>query len=212
MAKKIILHLCADTGTDTKPYADDPDYEVRLIGSKIGVENYHPPQGVWGIIANPVCTHFSQVRRGKKGTKYPHTSSTTKGMELVTECLRIIEEAQPQWWVIENPATGKLQQCIGKPKAIYKPWQYGSPWGKKTALWGNFNMPEIIYKTWEEVPNKIPELWIRNGRQIPSLAYQHKSAYQFISEFHSLPTPINDMEFRSMCSQRFAQAFKKVNK
>jgi len=33
--KKIILHLCADTGSDTKPYQDDPDYEVILIGSKI---------------------------------------------------------------------------------------------------------------------------------------------------------------------------------
>ena len=31
--KKIILHLCADTGSDTYPYQNDPEYEVRLIGS-----------------------------------------------------------------------------------------------------------------------------------------------------------------------------------
>lgn len=209
--KPIILHLCADTGSDSKPYQDDPRYEVILVGKDIGVENYHPPKGVVGIIANPVCTHFSQVRRGKQGVKYPHISDHQKGMELVKECLRIIDEAQPKWWVIENPATGQLQRYLGKPQATYKPWQYGSPWGKKTALWGRFNMPPAIYKTWAEVPNKIPELWVRGNRQIPSLAYQHKSAYQFIPEFAELPFPASDMEFRSLCSQRFAKAFKEVN-
>lgn len=29
---KIILHLCADTGSDLKPYRD-AGYDVRLIGS-----------------------------------------------------------------------------------------------------------------------------------------------------------------------------------
>lgn len=212
MSKRVILHLCADTGSDTKPFQDDPDYEVILVGAAIGVENYHPLGPIYGIVANPVCTHFSQVRRGKPGKKYPHTSDHQKGMEMVKECLRIIDEAQPEWWVIENPATGQLQRYLGKPQATYKPWQYGSPWGKKTALWGEFNMPTIKYKTWAEVPNKIPELWVRSGRQIPSLAYQHKSAYQFIPEFAGLPAPTSDMEFRSLCSQKFAQAFYEANK
>lgn len=52
---KIILHLCADTGSDSKPYKD-AGYDVRLIGSDIGVENFNPPKNVYGIIANPVCT------------------------------------------------------------------------------------------------------------------------------------------------------------
>lgn len=33
--KKIILQLCADTGSDTKPYQDDLDYEVILVGKNI---------------------------------------------------------------------------------------------------------------------------------------------------------------------------------
>ena len=209
--KPIILQLCADTGSDTKPYQDDPNYEVILVGESIGVENYHPPKGVVGIIANPVCTHFSQVRRGKPGDNYMHTSDHQEGMKLVNECLRIIDEAMPMWWVIENPATGQLHKYLGKPQAVYKPWQFGSPWGKKTALWGKFNMPPILYKKWEDVPNKIPELWLRGERKIPSLAYQHKSAYKFIPEFATLPTPHSDMEFRSMCSQQFAKQFKEWN-
>lgn len=34
---KTILHLCADTGSDSKPYADN-GYNVILVGSKIGVD------------------------------------------------------------------------------------------------------------------------------------------------------------------------------
>lgn len=62
---KTILHLCADTGSDTKPYRD-AGYNVILVGSEIGVENYHPPKDVYGVIANPVCTEFFIARTGGK--------------------------------------------------------------------------------------------------------------------------------------------------
>lgn len=39
---KIILHLCAKEGSDSKPYRD-AGYDVRIIGEDIGVENYIPP-------------------------------------------------------------------------------------------------------------------------------------------------------------------------
>lgn len=103
--KRLILHLCADTGSDTKPYQDDPDYDVRLIGSSIGVENYHPPKNVYGIIANPVCTEFSIASGFHKKNDYE------KGMFLVRECQRIISECDPKFWVIENPATGVFVFC-----------------------------------------------------------------------------------------------------
>ena len=64
---RTILQLCADTGSDTWPYRSDPDYEVITVGQDIGVENYHPDRPIHGIIANPVCTHHSNVRRGKPG-------------------------------------------------------------------------------------------------------------------------------------------------
>lgn len=204
LGKKIILQLCADTGSDTKPYQMDPDYEVILVGSKIGVENYHPPKNVHGIIANPVCLEFSTARKGGKAR------NPEDGMFLVKECMRIIEEAKPNWWVIENPAKGVLKEYLGKPKFQYEPWWFGSPWTKKTALWGEFNVPERAYTDWSDVP-KLEGLYQRPGRGKPSLAFMHKSHYHKIPEFQTLPAPENDMEFRSMCSQKFAQAFKKVN-
>lgn len=202
--KKIILHLCADTGSDTKPYQDDPEYEVILVGSKIGVENYHPPKNVYGIIANPVCTEFSTARSNGKAR------NPDEGMKLVRECQRIISECNPVFWVIENPATGVLKNYYGKPSYQYEPWWYGSPWTKKTALWGRFNIPSRIYDKWEDVP-KLEKLYTRPGREKPSLAFMHKSHVKYIPEF-SCFNPESDMEFRSLCSQKFAKAFYEANK
>ena len=200
---KTILHLCADTGSDSKPWRD-AGYNVILVGKSIGVENYHPPKDVYGVIANPVCTEFSIAPGFHKERDYE------KGMFLVRECQRIIKECNPEFWVIENPATGRLKDYLGEPVMTYEPWHYGSPWTKKTALWGVFNKPERIYHKWEDVP-KIPELYIRPGRPKPSLAFLHKSAVKHIPEFKCF-NPDSDMEFRSLCSQKFAEEFYKVNK
>lgn len=42
VSPKIILHLCATEGSDSKPY-QEAGYDVRIIGEEIGVENYSPP-------------------------------------------------------------------------------------------------------------------------------------------------------------------------
>lgn len=210
--KRIILQLCADTGSDTWPYRSDRKYVVVTIGADIGVENLIVDIPVWGIIANPVCTEFSPVRRGKPGQNYPHVSNHEEGLKLVRECQRIIEESNPKWWAIENPAMGALRNYLGKPDFTYQPWHFGSPWTKATALWGNFNKPNRVYQRWDDVPDKI-DLWTRPGRSKPSIVYLHKSAFQLIPEFrHSgLPAPDSDMELRSLCSQKFAAAFKEAN-
>lgn len=202
---KTILHLCADIGSDTKPYRDHADYNVILVGSKIGVENYNPPKNVYGIIANPVCTEFSVANNG-----YHKHGDYKKGMVLVNHCIRIIKECNPVFWVIENPATGRLKNFLGKPDFIYEPWEFGSPWTKKTALWGVFNKPEKIYNKWEDV-TKIPELYIRPTRKKPSMAQQHLSHKQYIKEFDCFDVK-DDMSLRSLCSQNFANAFFQKNR
>lgn len=206
---KTILHLCADTGSDTKPYRD-AGYNVILVGKDIGVENYIIPKDldIYGIIANPVCTEFSTARSNGKAR------NPEKGMEIMRECERIILVAlmtrKLKFWVIENPAKGVMKNYLGKPEYEYEPWWYGSPWTKRTALWGKFNIPKRIYDKWEDVP-KLEGLYQRPGRGKPSLAFMHKSHYHKIPEFQTLPVPDSDMEFRSLCSQKFAQAFFEAN-
>lgn len=199
--KKLILHLCADLGSDSRFYQLSDEYEVILIGKEIGVENYNPPENVYGIIANPVCTEFSTARGFHK------ENDLEKGMILVKHCQRIIEQSRPKFWVIENPFNGRLKDIIGSPKAIYQPWKFGSPWTKKTALWGDFVMPDVIYDKWEDCP-KNDMLYQRPGRGKPSLAFLHKSAANLIPEFSWAKDRIKtDADLRSMCSQGFAKAF-----
>ena len=95
---KIILHLCADIGSDSQPYKN-AGYDVKCIGKNIGVENYHPPKNVYGIIANPPCTEFSFARTNSKNPR-----DMQKGMDLVYHCLRIIWEAQ---YNLETPLAKK---------------------------------------------------------------------------------------------------------
>jgi len=205
---KIILHLCADIGSDSYFYQLDDDYRVIKIGQDIGVENFSVPDGVeiHGVIANPPCTEFSTAKC------FTHVGDIDKGMELVNHCMRIIKECKPKFWLLENPAKGRLKEHLGKYKHSYQPWQYGSPWTKLTGLWGEFNMPEKKYTKWEEVPNKI-DLWTRKGRKIPGLVYLHKSAVNLIPEFYwAKPFIKCDADIRSMCSQGFAKAFYEANK
>jgi len=133
-------------GSDSKPYKE-AGYDVRLVGSKIGVENYHPPDNVYGIIANPPCTMFSIARTNAKTPR-----NLRQGMILVKECLRIIWECQYnvsenqrksnlKFWMLENPATGFLKWFLGNPVFEYKQWEFGGELLKRTALWGMFNLP-----------------------------------------------------------------------
>lgn len=145
---KIILHLCAKEGSDSKVYRD-AGYDVRIIDEEIGVENYVPPPNVYGIIANPPCTMFSQARVTPKTPR-----DLPEGMRLVKECLRIIwacqyrtisdfQKVSPlKFWVIENPATGSLRWFLGNPRFTYCHSEYGEVFTKKTALWGLFNIPQ----------------------------------------------------------------------
>ena len=203
--KKTILHLCADIGSDSYPYQIDSEYEVIKIGKDIGVENYNPDRTIHGVIANPPCTEFSKARAD--GVARLGES----GMLLVNECLRIIKEANPKWWVIENPATGELKNQWRKYDYAYEPWQYGSPWTKRTGLWGNFVMPEKLFSKWEDVPKNY-ELYVRPGRPKPGFAFLHKSAIYNITEFEPFIAFVDsDNAFRSLCSQGFAKAFKEFN-
>jgi hypothetical protein len=143
---KTILHLCADIGSDSQPYKDN-GYNVICIGKDVGVENYHPPENIYGIIANPPCTMFSIARTNAKTPR-----DMKQGMFCVHHCLRIIWESQYfmkakhvphklKFWMIENPETSYLKHYLGKPAYTYCPSEFGANYTKKTALWGLFAPP-----------------------------------------------------------------------
>lgn len=134
---------------------------------------------------------------------------------MVRECMRVIDEAEQlgglKFWVIENPAKGRLKDFMVQPAYQYEPWWYGSPWTKRTSLWGRFNIPDRKYTKWEDVP-KLEGLYTRPGRSKPSLAFMHKNHKKFIPEFDVFESVDSDAEFRSLCSQKFAKAFFEANR
>lgn len=144
---KIILDLCGGTGSWSKYYQDN-GYDVRVITlPDYNVLTYEPPKNVYGILAAPPCTMFS-IARNDKTAKEPR--DLKGGMEIVNACLRVIHTCLYEnyragqglrFWALENPASGYLKRFLGKPAMIFEPYEYGDPYTKKTALWGEFNEP-----------------------------------------------------------------------
>ena len=132
------------------------------------------------------------------------------GMEIVTACLRIIDECKPKWWALENPR-GHLRDFLGKPTMTFQPWEYGDPWTKATDIWGTFNVPPKQYTNWDDVPNKLP-IYQRKGRGKPNFAFLHKSAWKDIPQLAWHHEPETDAEFRAMTPPGFAWAFYNANK
>ena len=165
-----------------------------------------PPYEVYGILAAPPCTEFSVLNCVAENRH----RDFDKGMEIVEACLNIIKSTKCQWWALENPR-GHLRHFLGKPKFTFQPWEYGDPWTKATDIWGNFNIPEKLYKKWEDVPNKLP-LYTRKGREKPNFAFLHKSAWKQIPQLSWHHQPETDAEFRAMTPPGFAWAFYEANK
>ena len=101
------------------------------------VRDYHPNYRPDVIVESPPCTEFSQLtilswKKGQRGPPEPE-----KGIALVKEGFRVIQEAQPTFWIVENVygSIKHISPILGKPRLLAKPW----------VLWGNF--PEFMFET-----------------------------------------------------------------
>src|SRR5580692_7054956 len=117
---KIILDLCGGTGSWGLPYAV-AGYDVRLVTlPENDVLTYQPPENVYGILAAPPCTMFSDARTRAKTPR-----DLQGGMKIVETCIRIIHSYQYntlhdqqkypplKFWALENPWYGRLKWFLG---------------------------------------------------------------------------------------------------
>lgn len=109
---------------------------------------------------------------------------------------------------MENPV-GHLQRHIGPPRFIFQPWEFGDPWTKRTAIWGEFTAPKPIHSSWDTV-EKNTKLYVRPGRKKPNMIWLHKSAKDSIPAFAPFSCA-SDADFRSLTPQGFAKSFFEVN-
>lgn len=199
---KIILDLCGGTGAWSRPYAE-AGYDVRNITlPDYDVLTYEPPDNVYGILAAPPCTIFSLAGnkyryQEKRDMKY--LDKLIPALQIVNACLRIIREAKPKWWALENPC-GTLVHYLGEPLIFFNPCDYGDPYTKKTALWGNCIPPLPLFIGADK--SVTPEfVTTKSGKRMSPM---HYNAFK-------LP-PKERAEKRSITPSGFAQAFFEANR
>lgn len=168
-----LLSLFDYTGNWAQPFADAGWdvvlWDIKHSGTqatdkKIGIdlmqanERFLDQLGpIDGILAAVPCTDFASSGARWFAAK-DADGRTAKSVALVKKTLEIIDYLNPAFWVIENPI-GRIHNLVpelGKPKMYFQPCDYGDPYTKRTALWGNFN--SNLIKTPVE-PTEGSKMW-----------------------------------------------------
>lgn len=213
--RKIILDLCGGTGSWAKPYKD-AGYDVRTITIPDNdVRTFKlPDEPIYGILAAPPCTMFSDARTNAKIPR-----DLRGGYEIVQACLDLIHEAQYrtrsdqqkypplQFWALENPWYGRLKWFLGRPVFVFSPFEFGDAYKKKTALWGYFNEPVKTHTDASEVlTSEQLEKHKTNSQQLPKFDYMKSK------DIHPESFGLLDRQARrSITPQGFAKAFYEAN-
>jgi len=136
--QKTIISLCDYSGAWSKPYREN-GYQVKQIDLAHGQDvrlMELPGYPVHGILCAPPCTHFASS--GARWWASKGDDLLIDGLSIVDACLRLVLMTKPIWWCLENPI-GRLNRWIGQPQMYFNPCDYGDPYTKRTALWGEFN-------------------------------------------------------------------------
>ncbi len=130
-----VLDICTQYGSETAAFRDR-GHEVETLGI-VGsvtylqdVRTFHPTKHYDFITAHPDCKQFSKAnwRAGKCKDRNPDLS-------IVQACFRVIKEAKPRYWMLENPQ-GCLRYFIGRPQYTIKYGDFGHYCQKPTDIWG----------------------------------------------------------------------------
>lgn len=135
MKKLNVFSGCTEYGSEVQAFKDR-GHDVTTLGLCGDVDiikdirDYHTTEHYDFMTFHPPCTEFSKAnwRLGK-------CKDRTPDMSIVEACFRIVQEAKPKYWMIENPQ-GCLRHFIGRPQYCIKYGDYGHYCQKPTDLWG----------------------------------------------------------------------------
>lgn len=155
---KTLLSLYDYSGNWSAPFAEagwnviywdikhDPDYfrtfsDIRDACADYFYEHIFDNYGtVDGILAAQPCTDFAvSGARWFKGKD--ESGQTAESIALVYQTLAIVDLCDPDFWSLEQPVSRihTLVPELGSPLMYFQPYEFGDPYTKKTALYGNFN-------------------------------------------------------------------------
>lgn len=95
-ASRLVLSLFPGAGLLDKGFELAGYCVVRGPDTLLGghIEDFNVPAGHFcGVIGGPPCQDFSRARR---------CPPTGHGLQMLAEFRRVVTEAQPQWWLMEN--------------------------------------------------------------------------------------------------------------
>ncbi len=221
---KVILDLCGGTGSWSNFYKENgydvrvltlPDFDVTNWREHKEIVDLIENNKVYGILAAPPCTMFS-IARNDTTARVPR--DLRGGMKIVNACLEIIHECLYQshklsqnglkFWAMENPYSGYLKRFLGKPALVFQPYEYGDPYTKRTAIWGEFkDLKQNIVE-----PRKFEHPTTKGARDFVSCV-EHFADLKQIPEGYADKTGYSRRTIlRSMTPQGFAKAFYEANK
>lgn len=119
----------------------NPDMCINILDLKAEdiLNKFGKPDVIW---ASPPCTCFSVAsiwRYWDKGQ--PKNQKTFHAIEIVKKTLKLIEELEPTYFIIENPRgmLRKQEFMLNLHRDTVTYCQYGLPFQKATDLWNNLN-------------------------------------------------------------------------
>jgi hypothetical protein len=135
MVKLNVFSGCTEFGSEVQAFKDR-GHQVTTLGIdgdvdiKLDIRDFHTTEHYDFMTLHPPCTEFSIAnwRLGK-------CKDRTPDMSIVEACFRIVSEAKPTFWMIENPR-GCLRHFIGRPQYTIRYGDYGHYCQKPTDLWG----------------------------------------------------------------------------
>lgn len=72
------------------------------------VRAFHPPPGRFdGVVGGPPCQRFSRMRHMVEANGYELAP------DLIPEFCRVVAEAQPRWWLMENVPAAPIPEVVG---------------------------------------------------------------------------------------------------
>jgi hypothetical protein len=153
----------------------DVGYPYNLVLEDI--HNFHPNIKPEIIVASPPCTEFSQLTKTAVAAKLrpPQDPLGAKGIGLVKEAIRVIHEAEPRYWILENVkgSIPYISSLLGQPIFIAGAWVL---WGNiPKEIFDNLNVKTTKQQYLEQIGGHIPfdplESWKRS--RIPVWLSQH---------------------------------------
>lgn len=155
-------------------FKDVPKTIIRDVGELKGPDL----KGSDIVLASPPCQHFSIAAVCHHWKDLEPTEETQKVIRLVKYTKHIIEEANPRYYIIENPR-GMMRRVLGMPDRFVCLAAYGKKAKKPTDLWGRF--PPIDWKMpfkWEKAPrgSKTGVQGYKNAAEAAKIPYDFSLA------------------------------------